>query len=139
MERFILLIAVMLIAGPASADPSTCWIKDSGCKAYIGKRLWVAIPSGNPNVVEVTFTRGDWTTSRTLKLRTGASFVVIGLAKADVGSDDYVGLDDGRTGWVGTSSPFFLDYDPVARARKPLRKNALVAVNQKSHVAGRTN
>ena len=101
MERFILLIAVMLIAGPASADPSTCWIKESGCKAYIGKRLWVAIPSGNPNVVEVTFTRGDWTTSRTLKLRTGASFVVIGLAKADVGSDDYVvRLDDGRTGWV---------------------------------------
>jgi hypothetical protein len=53
-----------------------------------------------------------------LKLKTGASFVVVGLAKANVGSDDYVvRLDDGRTGWVGTSSPFLLDYDPVARAK----------------------
>lgn len=118
MARFALLMAIILVGGSASANPATCWIKDSGCKAYIGKRLWVAIPPGNPNVVEVTFTRGDWTTSRTLKLKTGASFVVVGLAKANVGSDDYVvRLDDGRTGWVGTSSPFLLDYDPVARAK----------------------
>lgn len=118
MQQVILLMALLLIAGSASADPATCWMKDTGCKAYIGKRLWVSIPAGNPNVVEVTFKRGDWTTSRTLKLKTGASFLVIGLAKADVGSDDYVvRLDDGRTGWAATSALFLLDYDPVARAK----------------------
>jgi hypothetical protein len=117
-SRAALFMALVLTAGSASADPRLCWLKDDGCKAYIGKRLWVAIPASNPNVVEVTFTRGDWTTSRTLKLKSGASFLVIGLAKANVGSDDYVvRLDDGRTGWVGTSSPFLLDYDPAARAK----------------------
>ena len=102
-----------------AASPSTCWLKDDGCRAYIGKRLWVAIPAGNQNVVEVTFTRGDWTTSRTLKLKTGASFVVTDLAKGTAGSVDYVvRLDDGRIGWVSNlNSIFLLDYDPVARAK----------------------
>lgn len=58
-----------------------------------------------------------WTTSRTLKLKTGASFVVIDLAKANNGDDYVVRLDDGRTGWAYTSSPFLLDYDPVARVK----------------------
>lgn len=118
MKRLAAIIVVVLAAAPVSANPSTCWIKDNGCKVYIGKRLWVAIPPGNPNVVEVTFTQNDWTTSRTLKLKSGASFLVTGLAKSKVGSDDYVvRLNDGRTGWTGSSSPFLLDYDPVARAK----------------------
>jgi hypothetical protein len=117
-RQILLLIGLILGAGAAFANPSICWLKENGCRVYVGKRLWVAIPSGNPNVVEVTFTRGDWTTSRTLKLKSGASFVVTGLEKVGVGSDDYiVRLDDGRVGWVDSSSPFLLDYDPVARAK----------------------
>jgi hypothetical protein len=113
-----IIVAVLAAAATASANPSTCWLKDNGCKVYIGKRLWVAIPPGNQNVVEVTFTQHDWTTSRTLKLKSGASFLVTGLATSGVGSDDYVvRLDNGRTGWTGSSSPFLLDYDPVARAK----------------------
>lgn len=114
------LAALFLLAvSPAIAHPSTCWMSgDDSCRQYVGKRLWVAIPAGNPNVVEVTLTRGDWTTSRTLKLKSGASFVVQGLDKASVGSPDFrVRLDDGRIGWIGTSSPFLIAYDPVARAK----------------------
>jgi hypothetical protein len=41
------------------------------------------------------------------------------VVKAGVGSDDYyIVLDDGRSGWTGTSSPFLIDYDPVAKARQ---------------------
>src|SRR4051794_26910172 len=69
-------------ARPGTAQPASCWLKDDGCRIYIGKRLWVFIPAGNSNVVEVTFTQHDWTTSRTLKLKSGSSFVVTGLAKA---------------------------------------------------------
>lgn len=122
MLKRLLVLAVstwaLSINDVSTAQPATCWLKDGGCRTYIGKRLWVLIPAGNPNVVEVTFTQHDWTTARTLKLKSGSSFVVTGLAKASVGSDDYVvKLNDGRTGWVGSSSPFLVDYDPIARAK----------------------
>lgn len=118
LKSALVVFGILLMASAAvSASPSTCWISDN-CKAYVGKRLWVVIPAGNLNTVEVTFSRGDWTTSRTLKLRSGASFVVIAMTKANVGSDEYkVRLDDGRTGWVSSSDPFLIDYNPVARAK----------------------
>jgi hypothetical protein len=54
-----------------------------------------------------------------MKLKSGASFVVKDVTKSTVGSDDYmVLLDDGRRGWVGTSTPFLLDYDPVTRSKQ---------------------
>jgi hypothetical protein len=98
MRILVVLTAIFAVSSQvALADPMTCWIKGNGCKAYVGQRLWVSIPTGNPNVVEVTFTRNDWTTSRTLKLKSGASFMVVGIAKADISSDDYVvRLDDER-------------------------------------------
>ncbi|WP_354097955.1 hypothetical protein [Bradyrhizobium sp. S3.2.12] len=103
----------------AASSPQTCWFSDGGCRAFVGKRLWVAIPPGNLNVVEVTFTQHDWTTERTLKLKSGASFVVKEITKGSVGSDDYfVELSDGRCGWTGTSSPFLIDYDPAARSKQ---------------------
>lgn len=115
-----LIALVMSGQSIAFASPFNCWIPDQPtCNQYVGKRLWVAISAGNPNVVEVTFTRGDWTTSRTLKLKTGASFLVTGVVGDQVGSIDYaVRLDDGRTGWVGTSGPFLIDFDPVARNKQ---------------------
>lgn len=103
----------------ASAAPNsqTCWINDGGCRAFVGKRLWVAIPPGNPNVVEVTFTQHNW--DNTLKLKSGASFVVKEVTKDSNGSEDYlVLLDDGRRGWTGTSTPFLIDFDPVARNKR---------------------
>lgn len=117
--RAIVFLAVLFAISPALASPSTCWIGDPPtCKRYVGKRLWVYIPAGNPNVVEVTFTRGDWTTARTAKLKSGASFLVTGVVEAGIGSSDYaVRLDDGRSGWAGTSSPFLIDFDPAARAK----------------------
>lgn len=101
------------------ASPSVCWIKDE-CRTYVGKRLWVSIPSGNPNVVEVTFTQHDWTTGRTLKLKSGASFFVTGLSKPQHGgSEDYaIKLDDGRKGWISSSNPFLVDFDPAAARRR---------------------
>ena len=117
----LVLVVVCMHAAVANAasSPQTCWSSDRGCRAFVGKRLWVAIPPGNPNVVEVTFTQHDWTTDRTLKLKSGASFVVKGVTKGSVGSDDYfVELNDGRRGWTGTSSPFLIDYDPVARSKQ---------------------
>jgi hypothetical protein len=103
----------------AASSIHTCWYSEGGCRAFVGKRLWVAIPPGNPNVVEVTFTQHDWTTERTLKLKSGASFVVKNVTKGSVGSDDYfVLLDDGRRGWTDTSTPFLIDYDPVARSKQ---------------------
>ncbi|MFK4492218.1 hypothetical protein ABIA45_007296 [Bradyrhizobium sp. USDA 336] len=111
-------LSILLFANVAVArsSPGTCWMSDnSGCRSFIGKRLWVSIPPGNPKVVEVTFTQHDWTTERTLKLKSGASFVVKDLTTASVGADDYyVMLDDGRRGWVGSASPFLIDYDAVA-------------------------
>jgi hypothetical protein len=90
-----------------------------GCKYFIGKRLWVLIPAGNPNVVEVTFTQHDWTTAKTLKLKSGASFIVKDLNKASVGADDYyVLLDDGRRGWVGSDGLFLIDYDIAALQKR---------------------
>ena len=86
----------------AASNIQTCWLDEGSCRAFVGKRLWVAIPPGNPNVVEVTFTQHNW--DNTLKLKSGASFVVKDLAKGSVGSDDYlVMLDDGRRGWTGTA------------------------------------
>jgi hypothetical protein len=121
-QRAVLGLAFLLMCtGVATAASSvqTCWYNDGGCRAFIGKRLWVSIPPGNPNVVEVTFTQHDWTTERTLKLKSGSSFVVKDIAKGSVGSDDYfVLLDDGRRGWTGTSSPFLIDFDPVARSKQ---------------------
>lgn len=101
----------------AASNIHTCWLDEGGCRAFVGKRLWVAIPPGNPNVVEVTFTQHNW--DNTLKLKSGTSFVVKDLTKGSVGSDDYlVMLDDGRRGWTGTASPFLIDYDPVARSKQ---------------------
>jgi hypothetical protein len=69
-------------------------------------------------VVEVTFTKDDWTTARTLKLKSGASFVVRDMVEGKYYSHNYVvELSDGRKGWVNVSTPFLLDYDPVARAK----------------------
>jgi hypothetical protein len=109
----------LLLTASASANPATCWLKgDMDCRINVGKRVWVLIPKGNPNVVEVTFTQGDWTTARTLKLITGASFQVMGIVQTKEYWVDYVvKLDDGRKGWVGVSSPFLVGYDPIARAK----------------------
>jgi hypothetical protein len=114
-------LGLLLFCAEAATAASlhACWYSEGGCRSFIGKRLWVAIPPGNPNVVEVTFTQHDWTTERTLKLKSGASFVVKDVTKGNVGSDDYfVLLDDGRRGWTETSTPFLIDYDPVARSKQ---------------------
>ncbi|MCK1745762.1 hypothetical protein IVA80_34620 [Bradyrhizobium sp. 139] len=118
MKLALIFAALLMVAGPALAHPYLCSI-DNNCRSYIGKRLWVLIPPGNPNVVELSFTQNDWTTSATLKLKTGASFVVKDLTKASVSpSDDYdVELGDGRRGWIGSANPFLVDYDPIARTR----------------------
>lgn len=120
--KVTIALTIVLIcnsAAVAATTPFNCWINDE-CRYFIGKRLWVSIAPGNPNVVEVTFTQHDWTTVNTLKLKSGASFIVKDLNKASVGADDYyVRLDDGRYGWVGSASPFLIDYDAVA-----LRKHA---------------
>lgn len=115
----LLFISTAALAAAATTT-STCWISDnSGCRYFIGKRLWVSIPPGNPNVVEVTFTQHDWTTANTLKLKSGASFIVKDLNKASVGSDEYyVLLDDGRRGWIGSASPFLIDYDAADLQRR---------------------
>jgi hypothetical protein len=68
----------------AASSSQTCWLNDGGCSAFVGKRLWVAIPPGNPNVVEVTFTQHSW--DNTLKFKSGASFVVKDIVKGN-GSD----------------------------------------------------
>lgn len=117
MKFKLIFAALLLVSQTAFAHPYLCSFENS-CHSYIGKRLWVLIPPGNPNVVELTFTQNDWATSATLKLKTGASFVVKDLTKAAVSpSDDYyVELNDGRRGWIGSSTPFLVDYDPVARA-----------------------
>jgi hypothetical protein len=113
----IVLFFCIFLASPASASPQTCWISGN-CGQYVGKRLWVAIPAGNPNTVEATLTRGDWTTSRTLKLKTGASFLVAGIENPESGSPDYrVKLADGRTAWVESASPFLVGFDPIASAK----------------------
>jgi len=118
----IVMVLSLLAPFPAIASPSTCWIKgDDGCRQYVGKRLWVVIPANNPNVVEVTFVRGDW--SNTLKLKSGASFVVKGLQSNSSGSPDYVvELDDGRRGWIGSSQNFLIDHDPVAMAKRAVEE-----------------
>lgn len=119
LKTALILVAV-LVPFSASAGPSTCWLKSGDCKRYIGKRLWVSIPSWNQNVVEITFVKDDWTTARTLKLKSGASFVVTGYVDDPRGgAGDYaVKLNDGRTGWVGASSPFVFDFDPVVREKE---------------------
>lgn len=121
MRRTVLSLTLLILftdVSTAASNVSTCWLTEGSCRAFIGKRLWVLIPPGNPNIVEITFTQHDWTTEKTLKLKSGSSFVVKDIVKANVGSDDYlVLLDDGRRGWAGTSSPFLVDYDPVARSK----------------------
>lgn len=110
-------LSLAIANSSAMADPNLCWLKENACRAYIGKRLWVSIPSTNQNVVEVTFNKGNW--DNTLKLKSGSSFVVTGYEPEDsgAGGDYAVKLDDGRRGWVGASGPFLLDFDPVARAK----------------------
>ncbi|MCP1850283.1 MULTISPECIES: hypothetical protein [unclassified Bradyrhizobium] len=119
MKLKLTLALLLVFVQPALAHPYLCSF-DNSCRSYIGKRLWVLIPPGNPNVVELTFTQNDWTTSATLKLKTGASFLVKDLTKASVfPSDDYyVELSDGRRGWIGSGSPFLVDYDPIARTKQ---------------------
>ena len=118
MKRVALLMALLLPSDVVFASSLTdCIIKYQHCEKLVGKRLWVLIPPGNPNVVEITYKRGDWTTSRTLKLRTGASFVVTGLDVGAGGLYDFkVRLDNGRVGWAGRDI-FLVDYDPIARAK----------------------
>jgi hypothetical protein len=122
LKATIGLILFFNFTNVAAARPGlgTCWTsEDHSCRYFIGKRLWVSIPSGNPNVVEVTFTQHDWTTQRTLKLKSGASFIVKDLTKASVGADEYyVLLDDGRYGWVDSASPFLIDFDAAYLERR---------------------
>lgn len=109
--------AIIAAAMPCngSAAPINCWLREAQCREYIGKRLWVYIPKGNPNVVEATFTRGDWTTSKTKKLQHGDSFLVTGVAESTIGAADYaVLLPNGQAAWIRSSSPFLIDYDPIA-------------------------
>lgn len=108
-------IIAVAMASNGSAAPINCWLRDTQCREYIGKRLWVYIPKGNPNVVEATFRRGDWTTSKTKKLQHGDSFLVTGVAESTIGSADYaVLLPNGQAAWIRSSSPFLIDYDPIA-------------------------
>jgi hypothetical protein len=117
--RFGLLLLILGAGSASAASPQTCWLKEGECRTFIGKRLWVSIPQGNPNVVEVTFTQHDWTTANTLKLKSGASFLVKDVMKAPSYSEDYfVQLNDGRRGWVSASGTFLIDYDPVARSKQ---------------------
>lgn len=107
-----------ILASHSTASPINCWMQETKCHEYVGKRLWVYIPRGNPNVVEATLTRGDWTTALTIKLKTGASFLVTGIDQVGAGSADHVvSLHDGRKAWIRSSSPFIIDYDPIARAK----------------------
>lgn len=115
-------LSLILGAQVACASPLGCTLDrektdNSACKKYIGKRLWVSIPAGNPNSVEVTFKKDDW--SNTLKLKSGASFLVTGIEKGQIGVYDYyaVRLDDGRPGWVSISGVFLYDFDPAAKAK----------------------
>lgn len=125
MRRLLAIVAVLCVGNAAHAnDLMDCLVKSQQCDKIVGKRLWVLIPAGNPNVVEVTLTRGDWTTSRTLKLKTGTSFVVTGLDRESAGLPDFrVKLDDGRLGWADRSI-FLVDYDPVARANNAVKECA---------------
>jgi hypothetical protein len=114
-------VLVCLIAtsdSSASADARMdCLLQKSDCRGLVGKRLWVVVPKANPNSVEVTFAQHKW--DKTLKLRSG-SFLVIGTAKDQFyGHDLVVKLDDGRSGWVGSSALIFsVTSDPVADAKK---------------------
>lgn len=114
-----ILALLLLTTAPLASSPATCSFAEGGCKTYVGKQLWVSIPRGNPNTVEATLTRGDWTTAATLKLKSGESFVVTGLSPASGSLDYEVRLEDGRKAWINiTSGIFLVDYDPTARVKQ---------------------
>jgi hypothetical protein len=113
------VLFIFFYAQAAIAGAHNCWMKDNECRQYVGKRLWVSLPAGNPNVVEVTFTLGDWTTEKTLKLKSGASFLVTGLVRGEIADEVYeVKLNDGKKGWVATTNIFLIDFDPALRSKK---------------------
>lgn len=114
-------IALAMLTTPALAgNPMACWMDTPhSCGQFIGKRIWIWNPRARDYVVEATTTKGDWTTSRTIKLKSGASFLIQAVDPGANYSYDYrVTLQDGRTAWIGTSSPFLFDFDPVAQAKQ---------------------
>ena len=116
IKAALMTLAFMAIASPAVAGIVECSV-EKDCNSLVGKRLWIVVPRGNPNPVEVTFRRHDWDNS--LKLWSG-SFIVTSIAHGPnpENQDFVVKLPDGRTGWVGTDQSIFLRLsDPVADAK----------------------
>jgi hypothetical protein len=107
-------IAIMVVSTIAQAGGLLdCGMHRTDCHDVIGKRLWVIVPRSNPNMVEVSPSPNDWSTTR--KLRSG-SFLVKGIVPdRTLGHNFFVVLPDRSTGYVGSSSHIFLsELDPVA-------------------------
>lgn len=96
-----------------------CANHKTDCKDVVGMTLWVNIPRGNPNLVEVH--PGPEITENSIKLKTGASFVVTGTVKdRTIGHLLSVRLSDGRRGYMSPSFNylFISNSNPIEDARR---------------------
>jgi hypothetical protein len=118
---------LLLVALPAKpSDLSDCGLMHSDCRKMLGKRLWIAVPTSNPNSVELTTVRGNW--ANTEKFKTG-SFVINGTFDDEFSSHDFwVTMQDGRKGYISADGwIFLLDKDPAVEAKKAADARAAAA------------
>lgn len=113
----VLLVLLACVTPSYASYLIDCGLGKNDCHGLVGKRLWVSIPSWNPNVVEVSPSQYDY--EHTLKLRRGSFLVEDVVPNKTLGYDFVVALPNGKTGYVWNSAfIFLLDYDPVKAARR---------------------